>query len=69
MVGYGGNNLPGNGVYWGYNPLSNPLLTSWDIQVVVFFSASFWGVSYFLTRDSFSGTTHFFGGSNHESIW
>ena len=22
-----------NGVYWGYNPLTNLLLTSWDIQV------------------------------------
>ena len=21
------------GVYWGYNPLTNHLLTSWDIQV------------------------------------
>ena len=26
-----------NGVYWGYNPLTNLLLSSWDIQV--------WGVS------------------------
>ena len=26
-------NLLINGVYWGYNPLTNPLLTSWDIQV------------------------------------
>ena len=23
-----------NGVYWGYDPLTNHLLTSWDIQVV-----------------------------------
>ena len=23
-----------NGLYWGYNPLTNHLLTSWDIQVV-----------------------------------
>ena len=22
-----------NGIYWGYNPLTNHLLTSWDIQV------------------------------------
>ena len=22
-----------NGVYWGHNPLTNLLLTSWDIQV------------------------------------
>ena len=22
-----------NGVYWGYNPFTNHLLTSWDIQV------------------------------------
>ena len=33
-----GYNLLINGVYWGYNPLTNHLLTSWDIQV---------GVSYF----------------------
>ena len=26
-------NLLINGVYWGYNPLTNHLLTSWDIQV------------------------------------
>ena len=24
-----------NGVYWGYNPFTNHLLTSWDIQVGV----------------------------------
>ena len=30
-----GLNLPINGVYWGYNPLTNLLLTSWDIQVVL----------------------------------
>ena len=28
-----GYNLFINGVYWGYNPLTNHLLTSWDIQV------------------------------------
>ncbi len=22
-----------NGIYWAYNPLTNHLLTSWDIQV------------------------------------
>ena len=22
-----------NGLFWGYNPLTNPLLTSWDILV------------------------------------
>ena len=27
-----GYNLLINGVYWGYNPLTNHLLTSWDIQ-------------------------------------
>ena len=27
-------NLVINGVYWGDNPLTNHLLTSWDIQVV-----------------------------------
>ena len=27
-----GYNLPINGVYWGYNPFTNHLLTSWDIQ-------------------------------------
>ena len=26
-------NLLINGIYWGYNPLTNLLLTSWDIQV------------------------------------
>ena len=26
-------NLFINGVYWGYNPLTNHLLNSWDIQV------------------------------------
>ena len=26
-------NLLMNGVYWSYNPLTNHLLTSWDIQV------------------------------------
>ena len=26
-------NLLIDGVYWGYNPLTNHLLTSWDIQV------------------------------------
>jgi len=29
-----GYNLLINGVYGGYNPLTNHLLTSWDIQVV-----------------------------------
>ena len=26
-------NLLINGIYWEYNPLTNHLLTSWDIQV------------------------------------
>ena len=30
-----GYNLLINEVYWGYNPLTNHELTSWDIQVVV----------------------------------
>ncbi len=30
-------NLLIDGVYWGYNPLTNHLLTSWDIQVPSFF--------------------------------
>ena len=29
-----GYNLLINGIYWGYNPFANPLLTSWDIQVL-----------------------------------
>ena len=29
-----------NGVYWGYNPLTNLLLTSWDIQVLVDYSSN-----------------------------
>ena len=28
-----GYNLLIGGIYWGYNPLTNLLLTSWDIQV------------------------------------
>ena len=27
-----GYNLLINGIYWGYNPFTNHLLTSWDIQ-------------------------------------
>ena len=48
-----------NGVYWGYNPFTNPLLTSWDIQVptshqtgvlfarffLIFFVKSLFGIS------------------------
>ena len=30
-------NLLINGVYSGYNPFTNHLLTSWDIQVVLIF--------------------------------
>ena len=33
-----------NGIYWGYNPFTNNLLNSWDIQVVeiaVFLSNAF----------------------------
>ena len=30
-----------NGVYWGYNPLTNHLLTSWDIQVPFHWVVSF----------------------------
>ena len=33
-----GYNLLTNGVYWGYNPLPNHLLTSWDILVEHFLS-------------------------------
>ena len=29
-----GYNLLINGVYWGYNPVTNHLPTSWDIQVI-----------------------------------
>ena len=36
-----GYNLLINGVYWGYNPLTNLLLTSWDIQVGVMVGVSF----------------------------
>ena len=34
--GINGYNLLVNGVYWGYNTLTNLLLTSWDIQVGLF---------------------------------
>ena len=30
-------NLLINGVYWGYNPVKNHLLSSWDIQVTITF--------------------------------
>ena len=30
-----GDNLLTNGVYWGYNPLTNHLLTSWDIPSIL----------------------------------
>ena len=30
-----GYNLLKNGVYCGYNPLTNLLLTSWDIQAAI----------------------------------
>ncbi len=32
-------------VYWGYNPLTNLLLTSWDIQVVFWLDISPLGIS------------------------
>ena len=35
MVSKGITKILLNGVYWGYNPLTNFLLTSWDIQVQV----------------------------------
>ena len=41
-----GYNLLINGVYWGYNLLTNLLLTSWDIQVYIEgtkFHAFSWG--------------------------
>ena len=34
VIGSMAYNLLINGVYWGYNPFTNLLLTSWDIQVV-----------------------------------
>ena len=30
-----GYNLLKNGVYWGYNPFTKHLLSSWDIQVPI----------------------------------
>ena len=36
-----GYNLLIHGVYGGYNPLTNLLLTSWDIQATHDFGASF----------------------------
>ena len=41
-MGY--NNLLINGVYWGYNPLTNHLLTSWDIQVGCLSPTGFWNM-------------------------
>ena len=37
-----GYNLPIRGIDWGYNPLSNLLLTSWDIQVGVEVGGEVW---------------------------
>ena len=37
-----GYNLLINGVYWGYNPLTNHLQTSWDIQVPNIEGLKFW---------------------------
>ena len=34
LLGSMGYNLRTNGMYCGYNPLTNLLLTSWDIQVL-----------------------------------
>ena len=37
-----GYNLPISGIDWGYNPLSNLLLTPWDIQVGVEVGGEVW---------------------------
>ena len=42
-----GYNLPINGVYWGYNPLTNLLPTSWDIQV------SYLSLNWLVSRQDF----------------
>ena len=40
-----GYNLLINGIYWGYNPFTNHLLISWDLQVLVVdaLGTYFWG--------------------------
>ncbi len=50
-----------NGVYWGYTPLTNHLLTSWDIQVVLYtvhFGHANWGTGFVseVTREVLSST-------------
>ena len=35
-----------NGVYWGYNPLANLFLTSWDIQVLIIWPGISDGISF-----------------------
>ena len=43
--------LPINGVCWGYNPLTNHLLTSWDIQVYLLSTIKGWNGPWFLTSN------------------
>ena len=50
-------NLLINGVYWSYNPVTNHLLSSWDIQVTITFPnplrmARWWQLQRWLARDS-----------------
>ena len=47
-----GYNLLVNGVYWGYNPLTNHLLTSWDIQEGGFVCQLDWASEEQTTQDN-----------------
>ena len=52
-------NLLINGVYWGYNPLTNHLLTSWDILVgfSILFTIHFGGkIPLFLVQHPYGGS-------------
>ncbi len=55
-----GYNLLVNGVYWGYNPLTNHLLTSWDIPVVFQDSPNIYIVRRCdrTTQEAFKGSFH-----------
>ena len=46
-----GYNLLTNGIYWVYNPFTNHLLTSWDIQVSFPFKRTKIGVYFILWNE------------------
>ena len=69
-------NLLINGIYWGYKPLTNLFLTSWDIKVLpgkrttVTRIYSGWKTRFSIRNGSFLGSTFvdFRGGATHECL-